>query len=135
MKTSRLTRLLTVIAAILSMLHMQLAVASYVCPGMTGGGPGHGVALPAVVVAMPDCHGMDAAQPSLCHFYGHGDPSRQSLDKTPAPGVPPFIPSALVLHLPLRDVGATPAVLSSPAAALTRTTAPPIAIRHCCFRI
>jgi hypothetical protein len=134
MKTSRSTRFLTAIVAILSMLYMQLAVASYVCPGMPAGG-NNMASTHAVAADMPNCQGMDAAQPALCHQYAHGEPSKQSLDKTPVPDVPPFVPVALVLELQFFDgVSISDAKPYLPIA-LARTTSPPIAIRNCCFRI
>lgn len=84
---------------------------------------------------MANCDGMDPAQSTLCHTYLHGEPTKQSLDKTPVPDVPPFVPVALVLDLQIFDVVALPALQTYPPIALTRTSAPPIAIRNCCFRI
>ncbi|WP_043480794.1 MULTISPECIES: hypothetical protein [Oxalobacteraceae] len=135
MKTSRLGRFLTAIVAILSMLYMQLAVAAYACPGMPGGGQITATSAHAKVADMSNCQGMDAAQPALCHLYGHGEPSKQSLDKTPVSDVPPFVPVALVLDLQFFDAASVSDAKPYLQVALTRTTAPPIAIRNCCFRI
>lgn len=135
MKTSRFSRFLTVIVAILSLLYMQFAVASYVCPGQPMKG-GRGMSLTgAMAVDMPNCQGMDVEQPALCHFYGHDAASKHSLDKTPMPDVQPFVAAALVLNLQFSDVAAVSASISGSQAELTRVTSPPIAIRHCCFRI
>ncbi|GJI93593.1 hypothetical protein RugamoR57_03110 [Duganella caerulea] len=130
MKTTRFTRLLTAIVALFSMLYMQLAVASYVCPGVPAGSQDG----PVAMVDMPDCQDMDAAQPQLCHLHANGEPAKQSLD-SPAPDVPPFVPSALILELQLVDAVLLPDAASYRPVALTRTTAPPVAIRNCCFRI
>lgn len=128
MKTSRFIRLLTAIVALFSMLYMQLAVASYVCPGVPVGGQDH------AMVDMPDCQDMDAAQPQLCHLHANGEPAKQSLDNA-TPDVPPFVPSALMLELQLVDAALLPDAASYRPIALMRTTAPPLAIRNCCFRI
>jgi hypothetical protein len=135
MKTSRFSRFLTAIVAMLSMLYMQFAVASYVCPGMPAGSNGSAASAPAVMADMPNCRGMDAVQPQICHLYAHGEPSKQSLDKTPAPDVPPFVPAALVLDLQFFAASLIAEAKPYRPVALTRSTAPPVAIRHCCFRI
>jgi len=84
---------------------------------------------------MANCDGMDPAQSTLCNTVVHGELTKQSLDKTPVPDVPPFVPGALVLRLQNLNVIALPALQAYPPIALTRTSAPPIAIRNCCFRI
>lgn len=135
MKTSRSSRILTAIVAIFSMLYMQLAVASYECPGMPAGSQGNAASASAVVADMPNCEGMDTAQSTLCHLHAHGEPSKQSLEKTPVPDMPTFVPVMLVLDLHIFDVAAIPEAQPYLPIALTRTTAPPIAISNCCFRI
>jgi hypothetical protein len=128
MKLTRPSRFFAALVTLFSLLFAQLAVASYVCPQ-----------LPEVDHAsvrmrdMPGCPGMDSRQPGLC--AAHCDAGHQSLDAAAAPQVPPFIACQLALVLPSLD--STSAVLAAPAASvpLTRTTAPPLAIRHCCFRI
>ncbi len=135
MKTSRSTRFLTALVAMLSMLYMQLAVAAYVCPGMPAGS-GHGAASAhAAMIDMPNCQGMDAAQPALCHLYAHDVPFKQSLDTSAMPDVPPFLPAALILNLQFSDAGWLPGALPPRPIALTRATAPPLPIRHCRFHI
>jgi hypothetical protein len=134
MKTSRSTRFLTAIVAMLSILYMQFAVASYVCPGMQAGSESGAASVHAVMADMPNCEGMDAMQPQLCHLYAHGELSKQSLDK-PAPDIPPFVPAALMLQLQLIHAVFIPDAHPYRPIALTRATAPPVAIRHCCFRI
>lgn len=74
-------------------------------------------------------------QPSLCHLHGHGEPSKQSLDKTPALDVPPFVPATLMLEVQFFDAALIDDARPHRPIALTRTTAPPVAIRNCCFRI
>jgi hypothetical protein len=84
---------------------------------------------------MANCDGMDPPQSTLCHTYVYGEPVKQSLDKPPVPDLPPFVPVVLVVSLQIFDVVALPPPRPSPPIALTRTSAPPIAIRNCCFRI
>nr|WP_315249554.1 hypothetical protein [uncultured Duganella sp.] len=136
MKTSPTSRLLTAIVAIFSLLFMQLAVAAYDCPGKSSGGQTGVSTSMTVAMDMGDCSGMDAAQPTLCHSFGHGDLASHSTDKTPpVPDVPAFVPVVLIFDLHLFDVIPPPKRQSYPPIALTRTSAPPIAIRNCCFRI
>lgn len=134
MKTTRFTRLLTAIVALFSMLYMQLAVASYVCPGVPAEGLDRAASAQAAMVDMPDCQDMDATQPQLCHLHANGEPAKQSLDNA-TPDVPPFVPSALILELQPASAVPLPDGASYRPVALTRTTAPPVAIRNCCFRI
>jgi hypothetical protein len=133
MKRSRSLRSIAALIALFSMLLMQLAMASYVCPGM-----GEVTTVVSVVdnaQSMPDCHGMDVNQPALCHVHAHDQAGKQSLDKPELPAVSPFLPAGLVLTL---DAVEEP-VIERPAfhgsSLLNRATAPPIAIRNCCLRI
>ncbi|MES2535575.1 MAG: hypothetical protein V4632_06845 [Pseudomonadota bacterium] len=130
MKMIPRSRLIAALLALVSMLFMQLALAGYVCPGATTG-PG---VESAVMSDMPDCQSMDMEQPSLCQAYGQA--GNQSLDKPNLPQVQPFIPAALTLVLLAvkltADISAT---VQPDAFLLTRATAPPLAIQHCCFRI
>jgi len=81
---------------------------------------------------MANCAGVDKQQPGLCHAHGHQ--FQQSLDKADLPQVVPFLSAGLMRvvqpaePLNFRDAAAPPTVLSHP-------ISPPIAIRHCCFRI
>jgi hypothetical protein len=120
---------------LISLLFMQLAVASYVCPAFGMDQPGQMLSASAAMPDqdMPGCQDMDQVQPSLCH--AHGQIGNQSLDKPELPHVQPFIMAGLAVQLSpvaiiARAIGTPPA-----AALLTRTTAPPLAIRNCCFRI
>jgi hypothetical protein len=135
MKPSHTSRIVAAIIAIFSMLFMQLAVASYVCPGMPVGSLSAGASVAAKMADMPNCDGMDPAQSTLCHLYAVGEPSAQSLSKTPIPDVGPFVPAILLLELRIFDIALSPDSHLYVPIALTRTTAPPVAIRNCCFRI
>jgi hypothetical protein len=135
MYRSRQVRFVAALIALFSMLFMQLAVASYACPGMT---MGHGdgaiaVAADSAGMDMTACQGMDDEQPSLCHAYGQA--GNQSLDKPELPQVPAYVAIGLALPLIPIDVTYRPTAFSPEAAQLTRSTAPPLSIRNCCFRI
>lgn len=132
MKLSRPSRFVVAVVALLSILFMQLAVASYACPAMD---LEHGSQAMAATQMedMAGCHDMDPEQPSLCHAYGQT--GNQSLDKPAVPPLQPFL--AVGFGLPATPLGATrPPDFAFPGTIfLTRATAPPLAIRNCCFRI
>jgi hypothetical protein len=136
MKLTRPSRVVAALIALIGMLFMQLAVAAYACPEL--------VTVPASEAAMTkvhahadameaDCIGSDTEQANLCNT--HATSGNQSLDK---PNVAPLSPFAVAtLTVVLRDfefVSTSPSrnVAAPP---LTRVTAPPLAIRNCCFRI
>ena len=138
MKTTRPTRLLTIFVAILSMLFMQHAAAAYLCPGAPLAGSNPAVSMHAVMTAMPDmpgCTGMDMDQSTLCHVYSHGDAARQTLDKVHGADLPPFVAIIVPLLWMLVDAPILQEIRPPPDVTLARSTAPPITIRHCCFRI
>ena len=125
-------RLLTICIALFSILFMQCAVASYVCPGMSE--------MAAMTMSvdssnMPGCEGMDKNQPSLCHAHAQDTQNKQSLDKPPFPNVQPFIATGLILALYVIDFDALLAPVPPESLILARSNAPPIAILNCCFRI
>jgi hypothetical protein len=134
MKMPRKHRILTAFAALFGMLFMQLAVAAYACPGLMGSDLPQAVADDAAPMSsMPGCEQPDLAQPALCH--AHCLDGTSSLDKPQTPVASPaaVIVSAILTPteplLPARAPGTRPDFL------LSRTTSPPIAIRHCCLRI
>ncbi len=140
MRFSGLSRLTTALILLFSMLFMQLAVAAYACPVLLGAA---NQAMPVEAMsldqgnmdqaAMNGCPGKDMVQPSLCHAHDHS--GNQSLDKPLLPDVVPFIPAALVVTLVALDPADRPTYFSSDSMLLMRTTAPPLSIRNCCFRI
>lgn len=135
MKLSHPSRFVAAFVALFSMLFMQLAVASYACPGLAMGG---GNDMMSAVVAMPtmtDCEGMDQSQPALCHAHAQDQQSKQSLDKTQLPDIQPFMAVGLVLASYSVELATGPLPPQPESAFLARSTAPPLAIRHCCFRI
>jgi hypothetical protein len=127
MKLTRSRRWHAAVIALISMLFVQLAVAAYACPQLNvaaAGVHGHG---------MSCCDQPDPAQPALCH--AHGDVGKQSLDKPEPPPVHPFTAVGLALPLPPVATFDVPASAPADGVSLARTTAPPLAIRHCCLRI
>lgn len=133
MRLTRKTRLTAALLALVSMLFMQLAVAAYVCPGLQMGDQG------AVMLSqsqpdsgsMPDCDQPDPKQPALCH--AHCQDGKQSLDKAELPPILPALASGFFTAVVNSDILQRPFSTSVPL--LTRTTAPPLSIRNCCFRI
>lgn len=132
MTRNRRTRLITVLFALISLLFMQLAVAGYVCPGSESK-----IAEAAAMaeVGMPCAESMplsmDDQQPNLCH--AHCQVGHQSADKYQPPA-----PVALgTFPADFSSQAAIPVFSEAPLQAphLQRTTAPPVAIRNCCFRL
>lgn len=132
MKISRSSRLVAAIVALFSILFMQLAVASYACPSLDTSHGGQAMsAMP--MEDMAGCHDMDPDQSSLCHAYGQS--GNQSLDKPAVPPLQPFLAVGFGLPATPLDVTHSPALAVPRATFLTHATAPPLAIRNCCFRI
>ena len=134
MKPTRKVRILTAFVALCGMLFMQLAVAAYACPGLTGAGTTEAVAAHQLSVrSMPGCDQPDPAKPALCH--AHCLDGKSSLDKPDAPVVAPAAIVVSAILTPLEPLA--PALLpgTQPASFLQRITAPPISIQNCCFRI
>lgn len=132
MTRNRRHRLITVLFALVSLLFMQLAVAGYVCPGS-----GSKIAEAAAMAeaGMPCAESMplsmDDEQPNLCQ--AHCQAGHQSADKYDLPS--PVALGALPADFSLQVV--VPVFSEAPLQAphLQRTTAPPVSIRNCCFRL
>ncbi|MBT9474890.1 MAG: hypothetical protein IV091_03445 [Polaromonas sp.] len=125
-------RFIAMFFALCSFLFMQLAVASYACPGAASK-----VAEVAAMVeaGMPCAESMssnrDKAQPNLCQ--AHCQAGHQTADKYELPS----LPTAVAIG-PMFTHDAPALVFSwlqLQAPHLMRRTAPPLAIRNCCFRI
>jgi hypothetical protein len=135
MKMSRPSNLLAALIALVSILFMQFAIAAYTCPVsergysdgtatvlFSGGAPG-----------MPGCETLDLEKPNLCQ--AESQKRGLSLEKPGLPNVPAFAPSILVTTVsPIPPIVPTKFSLLSVGVS-SRTTAPPLAIRNCCFRI
>ncbi len=119
-------RLITVLFALVNLLFMQLAVASYACPSAVSK-----VAEAGMSRADSMSLSMDDGQPSLCQ--AHCQTGQQSADthELPSPVALTALPAAFTLPVTVPVFSRAP--LQTPH--LKRTTAPPVAIRNCCFRI
>jgi hypothetical protein len=134
MKLSRTYRTLTALIALFSMLFMQAAVASYACPGLPSGADLDSRVVDAPsMAAMPGCDQPDAGNPALCH--AHCVDGKSSLDKPQVPTVTPAVVFISTILFPLEPRLALAQPVAEPPSFLHRTTAPPLAIRYCCFRI
>lgn len=128
----RRTRLITAVFALISLLFMQLAVASYTCPG-TGSKIAEVAAM--AEAGMPCAESMsvnmDDVQPNLCQ--AHCQAGQQSADKheLPSPVAIGALPADFSLQVAIPVFSEAP--LQAPH--LQRTTAPPVTIRNCCFRL
>jgi hypothetical protein len=131
----RPSRIIVICIALFSMLFMQLAVASYACPGMTAGSTNSVASMSADVSAMVDCVGMDAVLPSLCHALAHADTAKQSLDNPHSLDVQPFVPAMLFYTLAFAEPKISFNSLPSGPSWLEHTSSPPVSILNCCFRI
>jgi hypothetical protein len=125
-------RLISVLLALISLLSMQMAVAGHVCPDrlakLTQVAAMAEAGMPCAESMAMD---MDNEQPGLCHAHCQSD--HQSADKYELPalaalpvGAPSFSPGPMV---PVVSLVAMQRPL------LQRSTAPPLAVRNCCFRI
>lgn len=119
-------RLITVLFALASLLFAQLALAGYVCPGS-----GSNVLKASMPCAESMSMVMDEEQSNLCH--AHCQAGQQKADTYQMP-VLASLPHHGADYLTSRILPSPPgAPLQAPL--LRRTTAPPLAIRNCCFRI
>jgi hypothetical protein len=136
MKLSRQSRLVAALIALIGVLFTQLAVAAYVCPSMQVAQAIEAVTMSGTAVDhrnMDGCEEADMKPAVQCPV--HAQLGTQSLDKPEVPNVPPFV--ALALLAAITD-GNVPQWSISPSVSplvLTRTTAPPLSIQYCCFRI
>lgn len=135
MRFTRPSRFLAAFIALLSMLFMQLAVAGYVCPLLERGSTHEvmEVAMEMTSDSLMPCQDMDQEQPSLCHASEQAD--KQSLDKPHSPSVAVFVPSALIATLHPVIVPNLSFIQWQEPFSLARSTAPPLSIQNCCFRI
>ena len=119
-------RLFTALFALMCLLFAQLALAGYVCPGS-----GSKVAAASMPCAESMGMTMDEEQPSLCHAHCHAGQQKADIHQMP---VLASLPDHGADYQTNRVFAISPgAPLQAPL--LRRTTAPPLAIRNCCFRI
>jgi hypothetical protein len=134
MKLSRRSRRVTALLALVSLLFAHGALALYQCPRDDAALVAQGVdSASDAMRSMPGCDGMDVEQPALCQ--AHAQAGKQSLDKPAAPDVPAFIASGLFVLLDSVEPEPQRIFAQPDPGLLKRSTAPPIAVRNCCFRI
>lgn len=132
MTFARRYHFITVITALFSLLFMQLAVARYVCPSTVTSGARDGMVMAnGMPCAESMAMAMDEAQPALCHAHCLAD--QQSFDKYELPT--PIAISAMPVNFRLSVVVTEFSGVALQAPHLMHATAPPVAIRNCCFRI
>lgn len=125
-------RFLTVLVALCSLLFMQLAVAGHSCPGL-----GSRVQeISAMAEAGAPCAesmsmAMEEGMPALCHAHCE---SAQPVGDTHAVQVPVIDVDSGALRVAAVLI-VLPRGVSTRSSLLTRATAPPLAIRNCCWRI
>jgi hypothetical protein len=134
MRLPRKHRVLTALIALFGVLFMQLAVASYACPGLQGSGTQQAMVDDvAPMESMPGCNQPDPVKPALCH--AHCLDGKTSLDKPQTPVAAPAAVIVAAILTPIEPLLPASSPGDQPEFALSRSTSPPIAIRHCCFRI
>jgi hypothetical protein len=136
MSLSRRSRFVAALLALFSLLFTQLAVAAYACPSMQIAQVMESMTGSAAVLDhrdMPGCAGMDTEDPVLCQ--DHGQVANQSLDKPELPNVSPSMANMLVQTVSYTDTAHQPITFHSARIFQARSTAPPLSIRNCCFRI
>ena len=126
-------RVLTVLITLVSLLFMRFSMAAYSCPGNAAQVAGvAAMAQAGMPCAESMALAMDDALPNLCHAHCQAEHLSADTYHVPALAVPVELGSSFL---------ASPRALLIPPGAflqealLTRTTAPPLAVRHCCFRI
>ena len=139
MMSRRRNRLITVLFALFSLLFMQWAVASYVCPGSAI----DMASIAAIESADMPCAGsmgaiLDEQQPNVCHAYCQPG-QQQTADNTQPPGVAALMALATLatwnVAFPAPRTAPAPVGAAMQMPLLRRTTAPPLAVQHCCFLI
>jgi hypothetical protein len=128
-KTFRRLRSLVALFTVFGVLFSQLALSAYACQRPHGE-----PAVPMAHADMPDCDQPESQERSaLCH--AHCEQGDSSIDRPGAPVLAAAMPGheAPVLLVPARLAHA--AREPTPASLLERPTGPPLAVRHCRFRI
>ncbi len=139
-------RVVVALWVLLHLLFAQLALASYQCPGRASSGSGGGGDGMTAEAALPDrvadaaapcplamaASVMDPDLPHLCQTHCNPDGQAyngnyQALQPGMADLGPAFLPPARSSELTQR------AALQAPD--LRRTSAPPLTVQHCCWRI
>ena len=125
-------RFTTVLFVLASLLFTQLALAGYTCPGI-GNRAAEVAAMARTAMPCAESMGMtmDESQPNLCHAHCLSD--QQTADTWQVPVLASLPQSGADYLVPRILPEPTGEVVQAPL--LRRTTAPPLSIRNCCFRI
>jgi len=128
------SQLWALLFALVSTVFMQLALAGGPCTehARMRGVDVSAIAQDASVKLASACDHADISAPMAC--ADHTQTTHQSLDRHQAPQVKPFVVVTTMLVNGF-DPAMRPATARFQAVSLQRTTAPALAIRHCCFRI
>lgn len=130
MRYLRRIRFVGALVALLSLLFMQAALAAYACPNLMPAR--HAAMLDSSGQPMANCPEADKQSPTLCYADTHKQ--TPSLDKPDVPAVMPFVATGFALPLLWPEDGAP--MPAPPRVFLHASgTSPPMAIRHCCFRL
>lgn len=116
----------------LALLFSTAALAGYACPGRDNARQLAEMVDSGAPCAETMSRAMDDEQPGLCHAHCQSD--QKSADSSQ--------PTAFATLMQLGPVLTVPAISPPPAPAdgvmvsqLRRETGPPLAVRHCCYRI
>jgi hypothetical protein len=131
MTLTRRYRLLTVMLSLWALLFAQAALAGYACPGTAKAAQVAEMAAAGMPCAEAMSLAMDDEQPGLCH--AHCQAAQQSADNYQVPALATPAELGTVLTVALNPRRTDDSLLQAPL--LRRATAPPLAVRNCCFRI
>jgi len=131
MTLTRRFRFVTVLFALCALLFAQGALATYLCPGAAKAAEVAQMEQAGMPCAETMSQAMDEQQPGLCH--AHCQVAQQSADNFQVPALASLAQLGVVLTVTFAPLEADRGALDSPQ--LRRSTAPPLAVQHCCFRI
>lgn len=131
MTLTRRCRLLTVMLSLWAVLFAQTALAGYACPGTAKAAQIAQMVQAGMPCAESMSRAMDDEQPGLCH--AHCQAAQQSADNYQLPTLATLAELGAVLTVTFASAIADAPLLQAPL--LRRATAPPLAVRNCCFRI
>ncbi len=125
---NRSLRQIVSLFAVTAVLFTQLAMSAYACPMLL-----NQFAWPAQMNdnSAQDCDGMDMSQPALCQH--HCEDSQQIVNDAPVEQPSITATSLFVINFTAMVPPFQPSILVAPS--LHHATSPPLAVRHCCFRI
>ena len=131
MKLPITIRGLAALLTMISLLFMQLAIASYVCPLPSSTPTIHSN---SVAMQMP-CNQSDHMQPGLCHARASDIGNKLSLDIPDTPFVDVFLPVTMAQTIDMKVVDTMVGNQRNRADVHVRATSPPTLLLHCCFLI